>query len=67
MVFMTALTEQELERIKELESHSRMLGRICALVEPFAEEDDTTEHAVRRIIAELYMLRADSILEPLTK
>ncbi len=46
--------------IKELQSHSQMLGRISVAVEPFCRtEEDTTYLAVRRLLAEYYSMKAD--------
>jgi hypothetical protein len=39
------------ERIKELEEHSLMLGRIANLVEEFCEEDETTLQGVAKLLA----------------
>lgn len=48
------------EENKELRSHSQMLGRISAALEPFCRtEEDTTYLAVRRLLAEYYSMKAD--------
>jgi len=39
------------ERIKELEEHSLMLGRIANLVEEFCEEEETTLQGVAKLLA----------------
>jgi hypothetical protein len=56
------------ERIKELESHSAMLGQIAGYVEEFAIDDEmTTLECVRWVVASYKKLLAekelDSIME----
>lgn len=47
----------------DLKRHSQMLGQIANLVEDFAEDDDTTEMAVRRILSELYFRRSEDLMK----
>ncbi len=51
------------ERIKELERHSAMLGRISFYIEEFCDERDTTLSGVIKIIAKLKEYEANDIWE----
>lgn len=47
---------------EELESHSRMLGRIAAFVEDFSKnEEDTTLLCVLRLLQEYHYAKAESL------
>ena len=48
------------EDIEQLKEHSRMLSRIAAYVEDFAEsDDDTTIICVLRLLARYHQMEAD--------
>lgn len=50
------------EDIEQLKEHSRMLSRIAAYVEDFAESDeDTTIICVLRLLAKYHQMEADYI------
>jgi hypothetical protein len=49
--------------VKELKEHSRMLGRICVMVEEFCEGEETTEQGVAKLLAYYCEYRAKEAWE----
>jgi len=56
------------ERIKELESHSAMLGQIAGYVEEFCQDDEmTTLEATRWVVASYKKLLAEKELDEIAE
>lgn len=47
------MTEENINRVEELKSHSAMLGQIAGLVSDFCDEEMTTYDGVAAAISEL--------------